>query len=228
MVRLLRIFLFLVTMLTACNAWRPGPLSVIQTNAAASPKPIIMSAIPILVTVTPAGGSIPNVITPTPSETPLHPSTLTSDKSQIPASPLASLTYTPTVTTTALSLPAINLEIQGCNTSLDFSHKMGEVTNAYVTISNVGSQDIHDICAILSASDEDRRHPDKSQCIAELPNGFQVSFKLTVDTGFGVDTSIQVDVFTPEGILITKSQPSCRNIGLPNPNQQYGIVQPIP
>jgi uncharacterized membrane protein len=131
---------------------------------------------------------------------------------------------TPTIPSTA----ELKVEITGCNTSLDITHQMGEVTNAYVTISNLGKGNLTNVCATLSASDEARRHPDKSQCVPSLPAGYQVTFKLTVDTGFKKDTSIQVEVMTNERVGIEVERESCREIGLPSPNLQFGIVQPVP
>ena len=61
---------------------------------------------------------------------------------------------------------------------------MGVVTNAYVTISNLGNGNLTNVCAKSSVSDEARRSQDKSECILSLPAGYQVTLKLTVDTGF--------------------------------------------
>ena len=120
------------------------------------------------------------------------------------------------------------MDIIGCNTGLDILHQMGEVTNAYPVVRNYAQQNLTNVCATLSASDEARVHPDKTGCVASLPAGYQVVFKLTVDTGIGQDTSIQVVAHTNEGISASASRPSCRNIGLPDwlPDK-VGVVEPI-
>lgn len=102
----------------------------------------------------------------------------------------------------------------GCNTSLDITHGMGEVTNAYVTVMNPGRVDLPNTCAILRAIDEDREHPDKKSCINNLPAQSQVNLKLTVDSQYQVDTIIQVDVTSNEETLLRLDRQSCKDISL--------------
>ena len=106
---------------------------------------------------------------------------------------------------------------------------MGEVTNAYPVVRNNTGNTLTNVCATLLASDEARIHPDKTACITALPAGFQVTLKLTVDTGTGQDTAIQVNVSTTEGNSATAARSSCRAIGLPGwlPDK-VGMVEPIP
>jgi hypothetical protein len=121
------------------------------------------------------------------------------------------------------------MDILGCNTSLDITHQMGEVTNAYPIIRNNTGKELTNVCATLTASDEARLHPDKTGCVASLPNGYQVLFKLTVDTGFKQDTSIRVDLTSKEGFTLSLSCSSCRDIGLPGwVPDKIGIVEPTP
>ena len=56
----------------------------------------------------------------------------------------------------------------------------------------------------------------------------KVTLKLTVDTGFEQDTSIQVGVKTAEGLNASASRPSCADIGLPGwlPDK-VGVIEPI-
>jgi hypothetical protein len=120
------------------------------------------------------------------------------------------------------------LDILGCDTSIDLVHQMGEVTNAYPVIRNSTGKNLTNVCATLSASDEARVHPDKTACVAALPGGYQVTLKLTVDTGAGQDTTIQVVVTTNEGVNASASLSSCRDIGLPGwlPDR-VGVIEPI-
>ena len=102
------------------------------------------------------------------------------------------------------------------------------MTNAYPVIRNITGNTLTNVCATLSASDEARPHPDKTACIASLPSGYQVTLKLTVDTGFRQDTTIQVDVITTEGYTTSVTRFSCRNIGLPGwVPAKAGIIEPI-
>ncbi len=106
---------------------------------------------------------------------------------------------------------------------------MGEVTNAYAIISNNTGNELTNVCAMLTASDEARLHPDKTGCVASLPNGYQVTLKLTVDTGFKQSTSIQVDVASNEGFTLSLTRSICRDIGLPGRvPDKFGVVEPIP
>lgn len=105
---------------------------------------------------------------------------------------------------------------------------MGEVTNAYPIIRNTTGQNLANVCATLSASDEARVHPDKTVCVADLLTGYQVTLKLTVDTGTEKDTSIQVVVSTNEGLGAIASHPSCQNVGMSGwVIVDIGVVEPI-
>jgi hypothetical protein len=133
------------------------------------------------------------------------------------------------LTTTFIPTSGLQMDILGCSTSLDITHQMGEVTNAYPIIRNNTGKELTNVCAKLTASDEARLHPDKTGCVASLPNGYQVLLKLTVDTGFEQDTSIRVDVTSKEGFTLSLSRSSCRDIGLPGwVPDKIGMVEPIP
>jgi len=106
---------------------------------------------------------------------------------------------------------------------------MGEVTNAYVKIKNIGTVDLPNMCALLRAIDEGREHPDKKVCASNLPVNNQVALKLTVDSTYKKDTIIQVDVTSNESILLRVDKQSCRDIslfgGVP---ADIGMVKPVP
>ncbi len=105
---------------------------------------------------------------------------------------------------------------------------MGEVTNAYVTISNIGEANLMNVCVTLSAQDEGRPHPDKTKCVASLPPGYQVSEKLTVDSTVGKASPVQVDVMMGSILLQRVAQNSCANIDLLPPKiGNMGTVTPI-
>ena len=137
-------------------------------------------------------------------------------------------TETPTITATAFTeapsptntatlpsvLPNIILEVLGCNTSIDITHGMGEVTNAYIILKNFTGTDMIDVCTTLAALDEGRVHPDKTVCVPELKRGFQVTLKLTVDSTYKADTPIQVEVKSSGNLIARIGQDSCTDIGL--------------
>ena len=105
---------------------------------------------------------------------------------------------------------------------------MGEVTNAYVTVKNIGEIDLPNTCGLLRAIDEDREHPDKKRCVDNLPAKYQVTLKLTVDSAFQQDTIIQVDVTSNDVILMRVDRQSCRDIGLfGGAPSDVGVIKPI-
>jgi hypothetical protein len=201
----------------------PSPLPAIHSPT----PPFVPSSTPII-TAQLASPTISATALFTPSETLVSTAALGPTPS-ITLSSTPTFTITPTPASLATQPAGLVVDIRGCNTSLDLVHQMGEVTNAYPVIRNLSAQDLTGVCATLSASDEARLHPDKTACMAALPAGYQVTFKLTVDTASGQDTSIQVDVVSSEGPGATVSRLSCRDIGLPGwlPGK-VGVVEPIP
>lgn len=188
-------------------------------NGVNIPLPITTSAV--------SPTSLPAIFSPTPRFIPSQTPTVITPT--MPATPTETISVIPTATTTPPQLSALIVKILGCDTSLDILHQMGEVTNAYPIILNYTSTNLTNVCAVLSASDEARIHPDKTVCIAALPAGNQVTLKLTVDTGTGKDTAIQVNGISDEGISATASLASCRAIGLPGwLPEEIGTIEPIP
>jgi len=119
------------------------------------------------------------------------------------------------------------VEVLGCNTSIDISHGMGEVTNAYVVLKNFTGADLTDLCITLYALDEGRIHPDKTVCVPLLTHTQQVAVKLTVDSTYRQNTPIQVDVKSGDNLLARIGQESCTDIGLfaPKPGS---LLTPVP
>jgi hypothetical protein len=105
---------------------------------------------------------------------------------------------------------------------------MGEVTNAYVTLKNTGTQALPNTCALLRAADEDREHPDKTKCVDNLPPGYQVTLKLTVDSTYKQDTVIQVDASSDSTLLMRVDKPSCTDLDIVGriPGD-IGVIKPI-
>jgi hypothetical protein len=204
----LRVSLLLALLLTSCSGWS------IEIPEIPSPFP---TATPLIFTLT------PRLVTPTLSSTP----EIGSPTAVIP--PTATETPTAAITDTPLTpTPGIfSVEVLGCNTSIDISHGMGEVTNAFVLLKNTTGGDLTNVCATLFALDEDRIHPDKTVCFESLPSGFQVSLKLTVDSSYQEETPIQVDVTSGEVILAREGEPSCRDIGLFAP-PTGSMLTPVP
>ena len=91
---------------------------------------------------------------------------------------------------------------------------MGEVTNAYVTLKNIGNIDLTNLIATLYALDEGREHPDKVQEIASLPIRYEVTLKMTVDSTYKQESPIQVEVTSDQKLFPREGLASCRDIGL--------------
>ncbi len=144
--------------------------------------------------------------------------------------PVSIFTDTPSVVDTATAItpaPAVSVEVLGCNTSIDVTHGMGEVTNAFVTLKNTGNVELTNLKATLNALDEGRVHPDKTVELTSLQVGYQVTVKLTVDSTYRQNTPIQVEVTADGGLFDRVGQDSCKNIGLfaPNPDD---LKTPVP
>jgi uncharacterized membrane protein len=143
---------------------------------------------------------------------------------------IAIATDTPSVLDTATSItpaPAVSLEVLGCNTSIDVTHGMGEVTNAFIILKNTGNVELTNLKATLNALDEGRVHPDKTVELPSLPVGYHVTIKLTVDSTYRQETPVQIEVTADKGLFQRVGQDSCKDIGIlaPNPDD---LKTPIP
>ena len=216
MKRLLPLALFMIVLLTTCDGWS----YTVPTFPAPPPTitPSIFTPTPVIVTAT--NTTIPAAPSDSPTATPVIPTeTATTVTETIPP---------PTHTETSQPVsPVITVEVLGCNTSIDISHGMGEVTNAYVVLKNFTGADLTDLCITLYALDEGRIHPDKTVCVPLLTHAHQVTVKLTVDSTYRQNTPIQVDVKNGDTLLARIGQDSCTDIGLfaPKPGS---LLTPVP
>jgi len=200
-----------------------------------SPQPfpvwtVIPSRTPSIITATPIILSLPFTETVAPGVTELVPVTMTNTEIPLPTATNTPITptETPTPILTATAVQSVAVDILGCDTSIDITHGMGEVTNSYVTIKNTGMADLPNTCALLRAIDEDREHPDKQVCVNNLPAQYQVTLKLTVDSAYKQNTAIQVDATSNDVILLRVDKPSCTDIGIfGGAPSDVGVVKPI-
>jgi len=204
MKKLFSLGLCLIFSLTACDGWS----YTLPTFPAPPPTitPSIFTATPVILTIT----NTPTLTVPT--------ETLTETLTPVtPSETATAFTEAPTATDTP-TLPPVSpniiVEVLGCNTSIDITHGMGEVTNAYVTLKNNTGMNLTDVCTTLNAIDEGRIHPDKTVCVPFLEHGRQVTLKLTVDSTYRVDSPIQIEVKSGENLLSRVGQESCTDIGL--------------
>ena len=208
--------------LTACGDMgfvtsAPNPFGITPTR-----PPAIFSPTPIFIYSTTS-----DTLPPPPSVTPsLTLAAGPSPTSTIPPTATETFTPSPTVTNTAETLA---IQLLGCDTGLDVTHGMGEVTNAYVTIMNASGPDLTTVCATLSSADEGRVHPDKTVCMPSLPRGYQVTLKLTIDTTFRMDTIVSILVTSDAGMAARADSLACKDIGALKPEPEtIGVLQPIP
>lgn len=186
------------------------------------PSAIPVVTLPVGIPTTPELHFITNPPTSTPSITgtlptvtrSVTPGLLTASNTPIMGSSGSPsiLTRTPAGTPTPTRTPTpsaaavhVDLLIRTCDTGLDIAHGMGEVTNAYLTVQNLGSKPASDLVLLLSSPDEDRSHPDKQYQLKELPVASEVSVKLTVDTQNGVDSSV-IGVVTVSGVEAARAE----------------------
>ena len=204
MKKTLPLALFLVITLTACDGWSyPVP-----TFPAPPPTitPSIVTPTPVIVTITNTASPAVVSATPTDTATPITPTETSTAFTEAPPP-----TDTPTLPPVS---PNIIVEVLGCNTSIDITHGMGEVTNAYVRLKNNTGSNLINLCTTLNARDEGRVHPDKTICIPLLAHDHQATLKLTTDSTYRVDTPIQVEVKSGDTLLSRIGQDSCTDIGL--------------
>lgn len=108
--------------------------------------------------------------------------------------------------------PKLNVIIEGCDKGFDLSNSMGEVTNVYVRIQNIGENDASGIYARASATDEGRPHPNKDLRLGDIPFNHERVIKLTVDTTSKKTTGITVDVTTEQGQKAEQSTKICNEL----------------
>ena len=209
-----------IFILSACDTLSAPPQPFPVWTVIPSRTPNIVTATPIIIT-------LPFTQTAIPGVTIIAPVTLTNTDTPSPTSTSTS-TEPPSPTPTSTAVQSVAVDILGCNTSIDITHGMGEVTNAYVTVKNTGTVDLPNACALLRAIDEDREHPDKKMCVTNLPTLYQVTLKLTVDSAYQQNTIIQVDASFNDVLLLRVDKPSCTDIGLfGGAPSDVGVVKPI-
>ena len=221
--------LVIILLLSSCNGWiiQPLPGNPPTPFLPYTPTPSIHTQTPVIIGVTSAS-STPAVLTSTPTITttpfPTFTNQPTFTASSVPSN-------TPTSMATATDNPngtaSVSIKVLGCNTSIDVVHGMGEVTNAYVTLTNTGSIQLTNLKVTLFALDEGREHPDKTVELISLPIGYQVTAKLTVDSTYKKDTPIQVEVITEQGAFPREGLSSCTDLGIFAPKPE-GLNTPIP
>jgi hypothetical protein len=203
-----------------CNGWviQPGPFNPPTPFLPPTNTPSIFTATPVVIGVKSA---TPQIATSTVTATSLAFITATLTPTLMPSD-------TPSITPTGSPTgPAISVEILGCNTSIDVSHGMGEVTNAFVVLTNTGGVELTNLKATLKALDEGREHPDKTVDVTALPVGHKVTLKLTVDSTYQEETPIQVEASGDGGLFQRLGADSCKDIGLFAPNPS-ALNTPVP
>jgi hypothetical protein len=221
--------LLITLLLSSCNGWivQPLPSNPPTPFLPFTPMPSIFTQTPVIIGVASATHT-PAVLTSTPLDTNTPLPTLTD---QPAFTPTLLSTATPvmqgTATTDTNGLPSVSVKVLGCNTSIDVTHGMGEVTNAFVMLTNTGTIQLTHIKVTLNALDEGRVHPDKTVELTSLPIGYQVTVKLTVDTTYQQDTPIQVATVSDQGTFPIEGLASCTDLGLFAPKPD-GLNTPLP
>ncbi len=195
-------FILIAFLLSSCNGWIIQPIPYPTPIIFSTPLPSIYSPTPVIIGLTNA------------SATPVIATSIAMTSTSIPQA-TASDTPVPSITSTSvISTPALQIVILGCNTSIDVTHGMGEVTNAFVTLKNTGNVELTNLVTTLYALDEGRVHPDKTQETSSLPAGYEVTLKLTVDSTYKQESPIQVEVNSDQGLFPRAGADSCRDIDL--------------
>lgn len=108
--------------------------------------------------------------------------------------------------------PKLNIEIIGCTTGYDVFHGLGEVTNVYADIRNIGNADASGVVAGAFATDEGEVHQNKYAIIGDIPFGYAARVKMTVDTTSNVFGTITVMAEADDADSTQKSTSNCADI----------------
>ncbi len=203
-------------LLASCNGWviQPGNSNPPTPFLPPTQTPSIFTATPVVIG---AASATPQIATSTPI-------------------PFITATFVPTLISSDTSVitqtspplgPSISVEVLGCNTSIDVTHGMGEVTNAFVVLRNTGDVELTNLKVTLKALDEGREHPDKTVEVTSLTIGYKDTLKLTVDSTYQQNTPIQIEVADEAGLFQRVGADSCKDIGIfaPNPDS---LNTPVP
>ncbi|MFT3894502.1 MAG: hypothetical protein QM730_22970 [Anaerolineales bacterium] len=210
--------LLITLLLSSCNGWiiQPLPSNPPTPFLPSTPLPSIYTQTPVIIGVASATSAPVNTDTPIPTNTDQPP---------------VSFTFTPSTDASATSdpngTPSVSVRVLGCNTSIDVSHGMGEVTNAFVILTNTGTIELTNLRVTLNALDEGREHPDKTVELTALPIGYQVTVKLTVDSTYQKDTPIQVATVSDQATFPIEGLASCTDLGLFAPKPE-ALNTPVP
>ena len=206
---------------SSCNGWviQPGSFDPPTPFLPPTNTPSVVTATPVVIAASPT-----STVQTLPTWTSIPFITATTAPTVIPSDTPASI---PTTQPTIPSGPAVSVEILGCDTSIDVTHGMGEVTNAYVILRNIGGTELTNVSTTLRALDEGREHPDKTVEVTSLLAGYKVTLKLTVDSTYQEQTPIQVEVAGDGGLFQRVGAESCKDIGLlaPSPSD---LTTPVP
>jgi hypothetical protein len=208
--------ILLMLLTSSCNGWviQPGPFNPPTPFLPPTNTPSVFTATPVVI----AASATPTVQIPTSTSIPFI--TATAVPTLIPSD-------TPVTVFTQTSLPtgpAVSVEILGCNTSIDVTHGLGEVTNAFVILRNIGGVELTKLTATLHALDEGREHPDKTVEVTSLLAGYQVTLKMTVDSTYQAETPVQVEVTADGGLFQRVGADSCKDIGLFAPPVRHTVA----
>jgi len=211
--------ILLMLLTSSCNGWviQPGPFNPPTPFLPPTNTPSVFTATPVVI----AASATPTTQIPTSTSIPFI--TATTVPTLIPSD-------TPVIVFTQTGLPggpAVSVEILGCNTSIDVTHGMGEVTNAFVVLRNIGSVELTNLNATLRALDEGREHPDQTVEVTSLLAGYKVTLKMTVDSTYQAETPVQVEVTADGGLFQRVGTDSCKDIGLFEPNPA-DLTTPMP
>jgi hypothetical protein len=204
-------------LLASCSGWviQPGPANPPTPFLPPTNTPSIHTATPVII----AASLTASATIPTSTSIPFI--TATTAPTLIPSETPANTETSPP------GGPTLAIEILGCNTSIDVTHGMGEVTNAFVRLSNTGIVEITNLQVVLNARDEGREHPDKRLEVPSLLAGYEVMLKLTVDSTYQEETPIQVEVTGDAGLFQRVGSAACEDIGVLAPNPE-GLNTPAP
>ncbi len=209
-------------LLIFCAAGCEGWSVQLADSATAEPPPsrtaVISTPTPFVATLRgPSGATASSWPTASPTET-----------NPTPSHPRAtSPTSLPDTDTATAPESRIEASILGCDGNADLAGETGSDTSAYVLVMNAGSSDATNVCATLNGLDEQRPLADKTRCLADLPAGYEVTFRLTIGMTYRPATPVQVEIKSSDSLLLRLGDAACPNPIL-EPDQVGSLGTPKP
>jgi hypothetical protein len=105
----------------------------------------------------------------------------------------------------------LEILFQTCDIGIDLINTLGEVTNAYITVQNIGKREVSNLHMLLKANDEQKPYAKQAFSLQYLPPEYEITVKLTVDTDAKIPTVLTFSLDGEPGVHETMIREDCTN-----------------